>query len=113
MPVSGKTLVHGLKVVKWKIWYDNGETFSSEEGTPEKAPLDGILIIVQKGDHIEEGEHILNGGECYRFVDKWYQGDKTDLEKWLQEDFPLLMGRLTDQQTWRQAKQEAIRYAKL
>ena len=32
--------------VKWKIWYDDGQTCSSEEMKPEEAPLDGGVAIV-------------------------------------------------------------------
>lgn len=104
------------QVPEWKIFYDNRKPFSSEDGLPEDASLHGVLLIVQKGQQIKEGEHILNGGDCYRFVDKWYQGTELDLldpGRWLKDNYPILMGRLTDQKTWRQAKQEAIEYAKL
>lgn len=94
---------------EWKIFYDNKESFSSEDGSPEEAPTNDVLLIVQKGDHIQEGEHILNGGEGYRFFEgKWQQG--YNIENWAK---PFLLGKLVNQKTWRQAKQDAINYAKL
>lgn len=32
---------------KWKIYYDNETTFSSEDGSPEDAPGYGVLAITQ------------------------------------------------------------------
>lgn len=33
--------------VKWRIHYENGQTFSNEEGLPWEAPVFGVLFIGQ------------------------------------------------------------------
>jgi len=41
-------------MVTWRIYYDNGSTFDSEDGAWEDAPLDGVICIVRKdGDRVE------------------------------------------------------------
>jgi len=50
-------------VTRWKIWYLDGSTFSSEDGKPEAAP-DGIEVIAERRD----GRTLLHtGGEHYRW----------------------------------------------
>ena len=49
----------------WKIYYGDGTTFSSEEGTPEAAPLEGVQAIAEHRD----GRTLLHtGGEVYRWT---------------------------------------------
>lgn len=33
--------------MRWCIFYDDGSTFSNEEGNPEDAPVFGVQVIVQ------------------------------------------------------------------
>ncbi len=97
-----------MKVVKWKIWYDNRKPFSSDDGSPEKAPLDGILVVVQMR---ENGiRQILQTSDYYFFDGKeWRSGQIQDLEKWLRKELPgVKYGRQTDDETWQKAKEEAL-----
>lgn len=32
--------------IKWKIFYHDGSSFSSDDGPPEKAPRDGVLAVI-------------------------------------------------------------------
>lgn len=32
--------------MEWRIFYDDGSTFSDEDGTPEQAPARGVIAIV-------------------------------------------------------------------
>lgn len=53
-----------MKVTKWKIWYDDGSTFSSEDGKAEAAPSEGVQIVAE----IRGKRKILHhGGEYYRW----------------------------------------------
>jgi hypothetical protein len=31
--------------MQWKIWYDNGATFTSEDGGPQEAPRRGVQLV--------------------------------------------------------------------
>ncbi len=86
----------------WKIFYNNNFTFSSSDGIPSDAPSIGVLLIVQKGDDLDEWDYILHSSDFYKWNDN----------KWILSDNGL-EGSLVDQKEWRQAKVEAINYAKL
>jgi hypothetical protein len=49
--------------VDWKIYYDDDSTFSSEDGSWEAAPSDGVLCVVVKSDKV--GRHVFSGSEYY------------------------------------------------
>lgn len=52
---------------KWKIFYSDESTFSSEEGSPLEAPSFGILVIVQSdsGEVDSVGREVLNRWDWY------------------------------------------------
>ncbi len=57
-------------MARWKVWYIDGTTFDSTEGTPADAPAKGVVCIAQPD--IETGREILNRWPAYfRFQDKW------------------------------------------
>lgn len=69
-------------VTKWKIWYDDGTTFSSADGTPSQAPLDGIVGIVEW--HDDKAQRPYWGSDFYHWTgDGWRAGNQADLERWL------------------------------
>ena len=50
----------------WRIYYDDGSMFTSEDGAWEQAPTDGVLFVTQKiGDRIVT----LTGGDHYLMID--------------------------------------------
>jgi hypothetical protein len=52
---------------RWKLYYDDGRTFSSEDGTWNDAPPDGILIV----NYWEGGvKHTLAGHDYYYLKDE-------------------------------------------
>lgn len=59
------------KLISWKIWYDNGGTFSSLNGDWKDAPSDGVQVVVEYYDdgtkkiHIERDYYILDDGKAY------------------------------------------------
>lgn len=34
-------------MIRWRVYYDNGSTFDSSQGSPAQAPAWGVLCIVQ------------------------------------------------------------------
>jgi hypothetical protein len=50
----------------WRIYYDSGQVFTSEDGAFEDAPADGVLFVLQKhGDKVLT----LSGADYYAMVD--------------------------------------------
>lgn len=45
----------------WKIYYDNGQTYSPEDGRWEDAPADGVLFVVDKQGDV----HHHSGADYY------------------------------------------------
>lgn len=53
--------------MSWKIYYDTGEVFTSEDGPFEEAPSDGVICIVRKDG---ERTEFHSGSDFYlRFDD--------------------------------------------
>ena len=58
---------------KWKIWYADESTFSSDDGNPEDAPGLGVVVIGQEWD--ESGKRCFQAGtEIARNINgyDWY-----------------------------------------
>jgi hypothetical protein len=36
-------------VYRWKLWYEDGSTFSSDQGEPNDSPVSGLLAVGQPG----------------------------------------------------------------
>jgi hypothetical protein len=50
----------------WRIYYDDGRIFTSDDGPFDSAPPDGVLFILQKhGDRIET----ISGADYYALID--------------------------------------------
>ncbi|MHA2066384.1 MAG: hypothetical protein ACXABY_18590 [Candidatus Thorarchaeota archaeon] len=91
--------------MRWKIYYDDGTTFSNEEGTPESAPLDGVLCIVEKQDQVQ----VYYGFDFYYWTgENWAAGYQAALERWLRGVLPdLKYGRWTRTSIYKQAMKAA------
>ncbi len=90
----------------WKIWYDNGKTFSSEDGPADEAPLDGVQVIVEKRS---DRDSIVHQGRDYYFWngENWVSGDIGSLEKWLRDVLPNLKhGRWSKDSIFEKAMEE-------
>ena len=60
----------------WKIYYADGSTFSSDEGSHEEAPGDGFICVV--GYTPAGDRYILHGKNHYRWDDElgmWFGMD--------------------------------------
>ncbi len=81
--------------MEWKIWYDDGSTYSSDQGSAESAPLDGVQAIVQY--HSNGNNEVLEGMNYYWWTgDCWAYGQVGDLDRWLRATCPnVKFGRFT------------------
>ena len=52
----------------WLIYYDNGETYSSDDGMWEDAPARGVQVIVY--EHPDVGWALCHGGDFFRLADR-------------------------------------------
>ena len=48
--------------MSWTIWYDDGTSFSSESGSWDDAPVDGILFVLET---FEDGRKLVHMGSDY------------------------------------------------
>lgn len=92
--------------MNWRIYYDDGSTFSSEDGLPEEAPLDGIQGIAQEKDNGVKEFH--EGFEYYYWMDDcWAHGRINSLERWLRKVLPALKyGRFTSNKIHKKAMED-------
>ena len=49
--------------MKWKIYYGDGSTYTSEYGTPQVAPSRDVQVIVQ--DHPRVGVELVSSADYY------------------------------------------------
>lgn len=68
----------------WRIYYDGGATFSSEDGSPFDAPAWGVLVILDK-EQEREYHNPVHQRDYYLHVDGG----------WVGVDFTGLLDRLT------------------
>ena len=58
----------------WRIWYDNGTTYGSNNGPPEGAPGRGVICIVQESERT--GRVKLSGADYYVWKEgQWMRAD--------------------------------------
>lgn len=71
--------------IMWRIYYDNGSTFDSNEGSPEEAPAYGFICAIG----YDEGgnRYIMHGWDNYCY-------DK-ETNQWWGMDYLGLIDRLT------------------
>jgi hypothetical protein len=86
--------------VKWRIYYEDGGTFSDEDGSPKEAPGWGVQTIVQP--HIESGRYLLPPYDYYLFRDgRWIGVDVAGLTDHLLKLGVLRLNRDTRQKEWK------------
>lgn len=68
--------------LKWKIYYDDGSTYSDELGDPFEAPARGVQIIAI--EHPEVGRELLGKEDFYWYRDgRWFGGDNFGMYDYL------------------------------
>lgn len=66
-----------INKLQWKIWYDDGNTFDSDQGKPEDAPGRGVVVIATPDEMV--GQHLMQGWDWYYYVEdekQWWGSDK-------------------------------------
>lgn len=82
---------------KWRIYYDNGEVFTDDDGSPWEAPRTGVIAITQPNERV--GWHVLYSADAYYFEDEregWNKADEyTKWDHLCRAKYPLLVfGRM-------------------
>lgn len=100
--------------MRWRIYYGDGTTFSSEDGKPELAPALDVQAIVQpERDEYGVGRHVLNGRDYYVWLgaehQDWDTVDLFGLYDYLQRPGwkRVLFGRSIPTATFREIMQRA------
>ena len=93
--------------MKWCIYYDDGCTFSSDDGTAEEAPVDGVQVVVEWFDNGNVKIH--EGSDYYWFTgDGWAYGNVSSLDRWLRVMCPQVkFGRFTRNAVYEAAIRDA------
>ena len=66
----------------WRIWYDNGTTYGSDNGQPQDAPGRGVICIVQENERT--GRVKLSGADYYTWNGgQWFRADSFGLWDYL------------------------------
>lgn len=61
-----------MNSVQWKIWYEDGTTFTSAQGDPKDSPTHGVIAVAQADNWL--GHEVITG-EWYIYRD--------DVQKWM------------------------------
>jgi hypothetical protein len=73
-----------LPVESWTVFYADDSTFTSSDGDPEDAPLDGVLVIIDE----THGRRIVQGHDYYAWIDgEWAGGMRADLDRWIRAGY--------------------------
>lgn len=93
----------------WRIYYDGGDTFGSEGGTPLEAPAWGVLVILDQEPE-REYHNPLYSKDYYLHVDGgWIGVDEVGLIDRLTQMGILKVGRTVHEGEFMRAIEAAIR----
>lgn len=70
--------------MRWKVYYGDGSTFSSEDGTPEECPTRGVQVVAQEDE--DHGKILLTSDDYYWWDgerESWFCGDRFGLYDYL------------------------------
>lgn len=99
-------------MITWRIYYDNGTTFDSTDGSPKDAPSFGVICIVQPNEYT--GRTVVSGYDWYYLnteIDEWWQSDIHGLLDNLLHNFPITavkQGRNAPDKTFKGILEKAI-----
>ena len=80
--------------MEWRIYYDDGSQFDSEQGTPEQAPSYGVVAICTTDEKL--GRLVLNGFDFYCFHEsgEWFGCDQWGMVDKLLHNLPFTAWKL-------------------
>lgn len=67
----------------WLIWYDDGSSFSNEDGPPHAAPRTGVQIVAV--EHTSVGRLLWHSSDFYCWQDEWVPRSLLGLMDYLRE----------------------------
>lgn len=65
----------------WIIYYEDGTSFTSEQGNPEDAPRLGVLVVANKD--VEVGKVLHHRADFYIWREEWLPADKFGIMDYL------------------------------
>ena len=71
----------------WTLFYADGNTFSSEDGTPDQAPSYGLLIVAQLLNG--RRELLFNQNFYFHVGGEWFGMDEYGVRERLRERLPV------------------------
>ena len=90
----------------WRIYYDDGTPFSSDEGALEAAPINGVQAIAER----RAGRSYLHvGGDVYGWDGSAWRAATEPRNSW-PDDTVILRGRLIDTDAFDAIKLEAVKW---
>ena len=95
--------------MKWCIWYDDGSTFHSGQGSWEDAPVDGVLIVME---YKEDSKLVHMGSDYYLMRDGTIMGVAlAHIDRHIRlgiEKDAAKFGRWATTEVWERAHEEAF-----
>lgn len=93
--------------IKFRIYYINGKTYS---GPPELAPVDGVLVIVERSKF--HGRRLVTNGDVYCWDpirEQWLPGDDMWFDQYMREPGwkRVLFGRTVSDDEWNEVVTKA------
>lgn len=82
--------------MRWRIYYADGSTFSSEDGGPEEAPTRGVIVIASEAAN-ERGFTLQHGGPHAKDYYLW----REDADGWCLADMGGLWDYLLSRNGWK------------
>ena len=93
----------------WRVYYDGGGVFSSDEGTPSDAPAWGVLVVLDSEPE-REYQNPIHSKDYYLYVDGgWVGVDFTGLLDRLTQMGLVKVGRTVHEAEFMRAVERAIR----
>ena len=99
-------------MINWRIYYEDGTTFTNLDGGPEDAPAFGMLMVVQHDDDV--GRLVMHAWDWFYWRadhQQWWGADIYGLLDQLLHNKPisaLKQGRNTHTATYKAILQKAI-----
>ncbi len=95
------------KRASWAIWYDDGSRFTSQEGSWEEAPVDGVLFVLET---FEDGKKLVHMGADYYVLkdDGIIDFSTVHLERHLRQIPGWKFGRWASDEVFQQAHEEVF-----